>query len=173
MNIKIKSKKIVYLLITIFSITLIVYCFGELIDSMITYKYHFEDYFDDVDKFISYESRKIELEIITNYLKIFMVYLLIITVYFLYRNKKHKEKFYLIMSIVSILIFVFCALELFNYTKEYRHCITTNFDHTNLVYAYKSLKKENTIIISYLKVFIVYLIVVTSYFSYKLFSKKE
>jgi hypothetical protein len=173
MNIKIKSKKVVYLLIVIFSIALIVYCLGELIDCMIMYKYHFEDNFDDVDRTISYDSRKIELEIILNYLKVFMIYLFIITVYFLYRNKKHREKFYLITAIVSMLIFVFCALELFNYIKEYRHCITTNSNHSDLVYAYKLLKKENAIIMSYLKIFIVYLITITSYFMYRLFSKKN
>lgn len=169
----IKNEKIIHLLIAIFSITLIVYCFGELINSMITYKYHFEDCFEDTNRTISYESRKIEIETIMNYLIAFMVYLFIIIAYFLYTNKDNKGRFNLIVVTISMLIFVFCALELFNYATEYRRNITTNIEHSDLAYSYKSLKNENGVIIGYLKIFVIYLIVITSYFSYKLFAKKE
>jgi hypothetical protein len=140
---------------------------------MVTYKYHFEDYSEDTNRTISYELRKIEIETIMSYLIVFMVYLFMVTVYFSYGNKDHKGKFNLVVVIISMLIFVFCALKLFNYATEYRCCITTNMEHSDLLYSYKSLKNENGIIMGYLKIFIVYLIVITSYFSYKLFAKKE
>lgn len=169
----IKSKKIIHLVIAILSITLIIYCSWELINSMVTYKHHFEDYSEDTNRTVSYESRKIGIETIMSYLTVFMVYLFIVTVYFLYRNKDHRGTFNLVIVTISILIFVFCVLQLFNYTTEYRDCITTNTEHSDLVYSYKSLKNENGIIMGYLKMFIVYLIVIASYFSYKLFAKKE
>jgi hypothetical protein len=71
-----------------------------------------------------------------------------------------------------MLIFVFCKLELFKYTAEYRHCITANIEHSDLVYSYKSLKSENAIIMNYLKVFIVYLTVITCHLSYRFLLKK-
>jgi cbb3-type cytochrome oxidase subunit 3 len=140
---------------------------------MVTYKYHFEDCFGDTNRTISYESRKIGIETIMSYLIVFMAYLFIIIVYFLYWNKNNKRRFNLTVITISVFIFVFCAFELFNYVIEYRRYITTNMKHSDLVYSYKSLKNENGIIIAYLKVFITYLIVIASYFSYRLFVKKR
>lgn len=168
----INSKRIIHLVIAIFSITLIIYCAWELINSMVTYKYHFEDYSEDTIRTISYESRKIGIETIMSYLLVFMIYLFIVIVYFFYRSKDYKGKFNLVVIAVSILILVFCALQLFNYATEYRRFITTNMEHSDLVYSYKSLKNENGIIMGYLKMFIIYLIVITSYFSNRLFAKK-
>jgi hypothetical protein len=138
---------------------------------MITYKYHFDAYSCDVDVTVSYKSRKIELEIILYNLIIFMAYLFIITGIFLYQNRKNNRKFDLIIVFVSILLFVFCSLELCNYVGEYK-CIKTNFNHSELAYSYKFLKTENTMIMGYLKVFIPYLFMVISYFGYQFFRKK-
>jgi hypothetical protein len=79
---------------------------------------------------------------------------------------------YLIITIVSITLVVFCSLSLLNYMVEYKYHIDENFDHTDLVYSYKSRKIEIETITGYLKFFIAYLIIITSYFLYRLFSKK-
>lgn len=84
---------------------------------------------------------------------------------------KGEKTIYLIISIVSVLLFVFCALSLFNYEVEYKYHIDENFDHADLVYSYQSRKLEIEAITGYLKVFIGYLFVMISYFMYKLFSK--
>jgi cytochrome bd-type quinol oxidase subunit 1 len=138
---------------------------------MVTYKYHFEDYCEDVDRIISYGSMKIEIEIVVNYLIIFILYLFTITVYFLYRNKKNKGKFNLIITILSVLLLVFCSLELINYMIEYKYKIEQNFDQSNLVVSYKSRKIEIELIMNYLKIFIAYLLIITGFFMYRLFHK--
>jgi hypothetical protein len=171
MNIK-KSKRLIYLLIAIVSIILTIHCSLLLVDSMITSKYHFEDYFDGIYSTLSYEYRKFELETILFNLTVFVVYFFTIVSIFLYRNKTNKGKFNLTIVIVSTLLFLFCALELFNYAGEYKQRIKTNLNHSDLVYLYKSLRMENAMIIGYLKIFIPYLFVITSYFCYRFFRKK-
>jgi cell division protein FtsL len=84
MNIK-KGEKILYLLIAVVSISLIVFCFLSLLNYMVEYKYHIDENFDHADLVHSYKSRKIEIETITGYLKVFIAYLIMITSYFLYR----------------------------------------------------------------------------------------
>ena len=84
-----------------------------------------------------------------------------------------KKLLYLIFALASILLVVFCSLSLLNYMVEYKYHIDENFDHTDLVYSYKSRKIEIETITGFLKIFIVYLIVIISYFLYRLFSKKN
>jgi amino acid transporter len=140
---------------------------------MVTYKYHFEDYIEDTSRTISSESRKAEIEIIMSYLIVFIAYLFMIIAYFWVRNKKNKGNFNLIVITISILFFVFCTYNLFNYVTEYKYCIASNMKHSDLLYSYKSLKNENEIIMVYLKMFIVYLLTITSYFSYRLLIGRE
>jgi hypothetical protein len=173
MSIKNKGKRSIYLLITIVSIILIIHCSLLLVDSMITSKCHFEDYFDGIYSTLSYEYRKFDLETILFNLTVFLVYLFTIVGIFLYRNKKNKGKFNLIIVIISTLLFLFCALELYNYEGEYKHCIKTNLNHSELTYLYKSLKMGNAMIMGYLKVFIPYLFVVMSYFCYRFLKKSN
>ena len=89
------------------------------------------------------------------------------------RNLRGKKIFYLIITIVSVLLIVYCSLSLFDCMIEYKYKIDQNFDHSDLVISFKNRKFEFDIIMGYLKIYIVYLLVVTSYFSYKLFSKKN
>lgn len=88
-------------------------------------------------------------------------------------NTKNKINFHLLIAIVSILLIVVCFLSLIDYMVEYKYEIDENYDQTDLIYSYKSRKVEIETITIYLKVFIVYLIVITSYFFYRLFSKKK
>jgi len=86
---------------------------------------------------------------------------------------KSEKLLYSIIAVVSISLIVFCLLSLLNYMVEYKYHIDENFDHTDLVYSYKSRKVEIETITGFLKVFIAYLIMVVCYFLYRLFSKKE
>jgi len=84
-----------------------------------------------------------------------------------------KKIFYLIIVIVSVLLIVYCSLSLLNCMVEYKYKIDENFDDTDFVISHKNRKIEFDMIIGYLKIFIVYLMVTTSFFTYKLFSKKK
>jgi len=84
-----------------------------------------------------------------------------------------KKLLYLIIAVASVLLVVFCSLSLLNYMIEYKYHIDENFNHTDLVYSYKSRKIEIETITCYLKIFITYSIMIAGYFLYRLFSKKE
>lgn len=154
------------------SIILIVFCSIELIDNMVTYKYHFEDFSENVIRNISYESRKTQIEIIINYLIISLIYLLLVTTYFLYKRKHNKTRVNRMIIIISILFVAFCSYELINYSIEYKDKIRANINQTDIIVSYKQSKIELELIIGYLKIFIIYLLTNTIYISYKVFSKK-
>ena len=166
------NKKVIYSIMFLFSITFIVFCSIELIDNMVTYKYHFEDFSEDVMKDISYESRKTKIEVITNYLIVSLLYLLFVTIYFLYKSKYNKTKAIRLIIIVSMLFMVFCFYELISYSIEYNDKIRVNIEQADIIVSYKQSKNELELIIGYLKIFIICLLTITSYISYKLFSKK-
>lgn len=89
------------------------------------------------------------------------------------KNIRNEKILYLVIIIVSILLVIFCSLSLLNYMIEYKYHIDENFDHADLIYSYQSRKIEIETIIGYLKVFIVYLIVITSFSLYRLFFQKN
>ena len=165
-----KIKKLIYSILIICSVILLFFCSWELINSLVTYKYHIEANFDHVSTGIPYESRKVEIEMIMSYITIIIVYLLIVSGFFLYWTTKTKGIFKLIIIIVSISLLVFCFTGLAHYVEEYSRCIKSNFNHSDLIYSYKSQKTEMDLILGYLKIFIAYLLVVICYFVYKLSS---
>lgn len=165
----IKNERVIYAIMFLLSIILIIFCSLELINSMVTYKYHFEDYSEDVYKIISYKSRKMELETIISYISVFTIYLLLVVIFFF--NKSLKSNIKTLVIIVSMLFIVFCFYELINYAIEYKDKIRTNLNQSDIIVSYKQSKMEIELIIRYLKIFIIYLLTITSYISYKLFSR--
>lgn len=89
-------------------------------------------------------------------------------------TKKIKDRKigYFVIIIVSILIAIFCGLSLLDYSVQYKYQIDDNYDHKSLTTSYNERKAEIESIILYLKFFISYLLIITIYFLYKLFSKK-
>lgn len=79
-----KNKLAIRVIIAVITIILIILCATGLLDYMITYKYHIEQNFDHSDLVVSFKERKNEIELITVYLKIFIVYLLALLGYFIY-----------------------------------------------------------------------------------------
>ena len=71
-----------------------------------------------------------------------------------------------------MLFMVFCFYELINYSIEYYDKIRVNIEQADIIVSYKQSKNELELIIGYLKIFIIYLLTITSYISYKVFSKK-
>jgi len=80
-------------LIIITTLVLIFVCSIELLNTMITYKYHIEENFDHKEMIISYKERKIEIERIIVYLKIFITYFILIVGYLSYQiiSKKNEK----------------------------------------------------------------------------------
>ncbi len=89
-------------------------------------------------------------------------------------TKKIKDRKigYFVIIIVSILTAIFCGLSLLDYSVQYKYQIDDNYDHKSLTTSYDQRKIEIDTIILYLKFFISYLLIITIYFLYKLFSKK-
>ena len=75
------------------------------------------------------------------------------------------------MIVLSIILIAFCSFEIINYLIEYKYHIDENFDQSDMIVSYHSRKSEMDLIIISLKVFIVYFIIITIFFSYKYFKK--
>lgn len=87
-------------------------------------------------------------------------------------NTKNKHFFKFTIIITTLILTAICVFELFDYMITYKYHIEENFDHKDIVLSYEGRKTEIVLIMIYLKVFIVYLLTISSYFIYKIFSKK-
>lgn len=165
------SKKIAYLIMLSLSAFLMIYCLVELIDSMITYKYHFEDYFDGATITISCESRKISLEIILKSLIFFIVYTLLTAGYLLYINRKNKKNIHSIIFFTSLLLLIYCSWNFAVYMIEYKETMAIYSAYNEIEASYQLMKSEVELIMLSLKVLMTYFIVTTLFFLCKLFGK--
>jgi heme/copper-type cytochrome/quinol oxidase subunit 2 len=173
-----KIKKLFCLIIFIVSLCFIGVCSLELLDNMITYKYHIEHNINHIDTADSYESRKIEIEIVMNYIKIFIVYLLVIICFFsnnMFKKYKVRKKeiashfkkaglFNSIITVFSMLMLAFLIVELFIYIADYNSNIRLNIEHKDIIRSYSSHKLEMDLRLAFLKTFLIYLMLVTLYF---------
>lgn len=87
-------------------------------------------------------------------------------------NTKNKHFFKIAIIIITLILIAICSFELFDYMITYKYHIEQNFDHKDMVVSYNERKIEIDMIIIFLKMFIVYLLTIASYFLYKVFSKK-
>lgn len=163
---KLVVEKLIRIIILLFSVGLIVSCTVELIGSMLVYKYHFEDFTDVENITVAFDDRTSTLRAILVHIIVFVVYLWMLISYLFYKLKLTKMSFDMILAIVSLLFFIFCAYHFINYIAEYSH-LQSSGNH-NLSYSYAALKLESGLIIGYLKAFIPYLAVVAGYFYYKI-----
>lgn len=89
----IANKNFFKYIILVVTLVLVLVSSVELLDYMITYKYHIEENFDHKEMIVSYKERKIEIEKIIIYLKIFIAYFILIIGYITYliTTDKHKN----------------------------------------------------------------------------------
>lgn len=177
----ITRNKLIYLGMIIISVILIIHSSLALINYMLSYKYEIDHNFDHSDFMDTYKSRKIEIEIILLYTKLFIGYFSIITIYFIHKIYKKKDTIntsgnkpiYLGIIFLSILFIALRAFEVINYMLNYKYQIDQNFDQADLTITYKTRKFEIGIILFGLKVFIGYIFIFTIYFIHKLFQKNN
>lgn len=78
-------------------------------------------------------------------------------------NMKNNT-FNIIIISISVILIVFCSLICLNYMITYKYYIDENFDQKDLIYTYNSYKQEIHIILNYIKIFIIYLLIILLYF---------